>query len=205
MEFVDYYDTMGVAPDAPADEVKRAYRKLARKWHPDVSRESDAEERFKRLGEAWAVLKDPERRAEYDALRAAHAAGGFRPGAGGEGFRPPPDWGANAGFDPGTWQQHAGGDFSDFFEEMFGRRAGARGFGAAGADGAPGGGFALRGEDVESALEIAIEQAYAGAELPLPVHAAANGGGPARGSGSRGGSFRRRWERPVALLRRCRE
>ena len=183
MEFVDYYDTMGVASDAPADEIKRTYRKLARKWHPDVSEEPDAEERFKALGEAWAVLKDSERRAEYDALRAAHASGGFRPGAGGRGgpgdggFRPPPGWGANAGFDPGTWQRDAGGgDFSDFFEEMFGRRAGARGFG--GGPGGPGGasgpagasgGFALRGEDVESALEIAIEQAYAGAELPLTL------------------------------------
>ena len=177
MDFVDYYDTMGVAPDAPADEIKRTYRKLARKWHPDVSDEPDAEERFKALGEAWAVLKDPERRAEYDALRAAHAAGGFRPGAGSGagpgaggdgGFRPPPGWGANAGFDPGTWQEHAGGDFSDFFEEMFGRRAGARGFGG-GAAGGGSGGFALRGEDVESALEITIEQAYAGAELPLAL------------------------------------
>ena len=163
MEFVDYYDTMGVAPEADAGEIKRAYRKLARKWHPDVSDEADAEERFKRLGEAWAVLKDPERRAEYDALRAAHAAGGAR---GPEGFRPPPDWGSGAGIDPGSWQGTGGGDFSDFFEEMFGRRArgGRTGFGSGGD-----GGFAFRGEDVASALEITLEQAYAGVELPLTL------------------------------------
>lgn len=169
MEFVDYYDTMGVAPDAPADEVKRAYRKLARRWHPDVSKENDAEARFKELGEAWTVLKDPERRAEYDALRAAHAAGATRgPGGDGRGggFRPPPDWRSSAGVDPGTWRQDGGADFSDFFEEMFGRRAGGRGAGT-GAGGGPGGGFARRGEDVESAVVITLEQAYAGATLPL--------------------------------------
>ncbi len=156
MEFVDYYDTMGVAPDAPADEIKRAYRKLARQWHPDVSKEDDAEEQFKRLGEAWTVLKDPERRAEYDGLRAAHAAGAAR-GAGGGGFRPPPDWRSSAG--PGDWSPGGGADFSDFFEEMFARRAGGR----AGA----GGGFTMRGEDIESTVAITLEQAHAGATLPL--------------------------------------
>ena len=164
MEFVDYYDTMGVEPDADADEIKRAYRKLARKWHPDVSEEDEAEERFKRLGEAWAVLKDPERRAEYDALRAAHAAGTGGPGGpggmGGGGFRPPPDWRSGAGFESGAWQG-AGGDFSDFFEEMFARRAGGAGPGGGGR------GFAFRGEDVESQLAITLDEAYAGAEHSL--------------------------------------
>ena len=174
MEFVDYYDTMGVAPEADADEIKRAYRKLARKWHPDVSEEPEAEERFKRLGEAWAVLKDPERRAEYDALRAAHAAG-ERAG----GFRPPPDWRSGAGFDGGAWQGAGAGDFSDFFEEMFGRRAGgfgAGGPGGPGGGGRAGGGFALRGEDVSSGLAITLDEAYAGAEhalgLRVPVRRA---------------------------------
>ena len=161
MEFIDYYEVMGVEPDADADAIKRAYRKLARKYHPDVSDAGDAEERFKAIGEAWAVLKDPERRAEYDALRTAHAAGDFA-GAGG-GFRPPPDWRSGAGFESGAWQG-AGGDFSDFFEEMFGRRAAGGGPGS----GAPGGrGFAFRGEDVQSELAITLDEAYAGTEHAL--------------------------------------
>ena len=83
MEFKDYYEVMGVARDASADEIKRAYRRLARKYHPDVSKEKDAEARFKEVGEAYEVLRDPEKRAAYDQL-------GRRPA--GEEFRPPPNW-----------------------------------------------------------------------------------------------------------------
>ena len=83
MEYKDYYQIMGVGRDASADDIKRAYRRLARKYHPDVSKEKDAEARFKEIGEAYEVLRDPEKRAAYDAL------GTRKPG---EDFRPPPDW-----------------------------------------------------------------------------------------------------------------
>ena len=89
MEFKDYYDIMGVARDATQDEIKRAYRKLARKYHPDVSKEKNAEAKFKEVGEAYEVLKDAEKRAAYDQLGANWKQG--------QEFRPPPDW--NTGFE----------------------------------------------------------------------------------------------------------
>jgi curved DNA-binding protein len=112
MEFKDYYKVMGVAREATEAQIKQAYRKLARKYHPDVSKEKDAEARFKEVGEAYEVLKSPEKRAAYDQLGQGHPAG--------EDFRPPPDW--NAGFE----FSGAGGrdsDYSDFFESLFGARA----------------------------------------------------------------------------------
>lgn len=120
MQFKDYYDILGVPPTASADVIKSAYRKLARKYHPDVSKETDAEDRFKSVNEAYDVLKDTEKRQHYDALRAR----GYRPG---EEFRPPPDFG-DVDVDFG-----ADGRLGDFFEAMFGRgggfsgRAGPRG------------------------------------------------------------------------------
>jgi curved DNA-binding protein len=109
MEFKDYYKVMGVARDATEAQIKQAYRKLARKYHPDVSKEKDAEARFKEVGEAYEVLKTPEKRAAYDQLGQGPAAG--------EDFRPPPDWGA--GFE---FSGAGGGDsaYSDFFESLFG-------------------------------------------------------------------------------------
>lgn len=107
MEFKDYYKIMGVARDATQDEIKRAYRTLARKYHPDVSKAPDAEARFKELGEANAVLKDLEKRAAYDQLGSNWQAG--------QDFRPPPDW--NTGFEfSGDGSAGAAGaaDFSDF-------------------------------------------------------------------------------------------
>src|SRR3569623_2101314 len=89
MEYKDYYKILGVGRTATQDEVKRAYRKLARKYHPDVSKEADAEAKFKEVGEAYEVLKDPEKRAAYDQLGANWKAG--------QEFRPPPDW--DAGFE----------------------------------------------------------------------------------------------------------
>ncbi len=112
MEFKDYYKVMGVARDATEAQIKQAYRKLARKYHPDVSKEKDAEARFKEVGEAYEVLKSPEKRAAYDQLGQGRSAG--------EDFRPPPDWGAGFEF------SGAGGrdsDYSDFFESLFGARA----------------------------------------------------------------------------------
>ena len=113
MEFKDYYQTLGVARDAPADEVKKAYRRLARKFHPDVSKEPDAEKRMKEVNEAHEVLSDPEKRAAYDQL-----GKGYQPG---QDFRPPPGW-----------EGRETGEFSDLFSEIFGRR---RGGGAAHAQG----------------------------------------------------------------------
>jgi len=124
VEFKDYYKVMGVARDATEAQIKQAYRKLARKYHPDVSKEKDAEARFKEVGEAYEVLKTPEKRAAYDQL-----GQGPRPG---ENFKPPPDWGAGfefSGAGANSGGSQGGADYSEFFESLFGgaRRAGARG------------------------------------------------------------------------------
>ncbi len=119
MEFKDYYKVMGVARDATDAQIKQAYRKLARKYHPDVSKEPDAEARFKDVGEAYEVLRSPEKRAAYDRL-----GSGPRPG---EEFRPPPDWGSGFEFSGAGPSESA--DYSDFFETLFGRAGGSRGAG----------------------------------------------------------------------------
>ena len=108
MEFKDYYKIMGVSREATQDEIKRAYRKLARKYHPDVSEEQKAEERFKEIGEAYEVLKDPEKRVAYDQLGTRWKAG--------QEFRPPPDWGAGFEFRDGGYGETDAAQFSDFFE-----------------------------------------------------------------------------------------
>lgn len=121
MEFKDYYATLGVEPSAGEAEIKTAYRRLARKYHPDVSKEQGAEEQFKAVNEAYEALRDPQKRAAYDQLRAQ----GYRPG---EEFRPPPHFGGGAqGF---NFEEvfgrggggAAGGGFSDFFESLFARQ-----------------------------------------------------------------------------------
>ena len=117
MKFKDYYETLGVARGATQDEVKHAYRKLARKYHPDVSKDGDAEARFKELGEAYAVLKDPEKRAAYDQMGSQWKTG--------QDFQPPPGWDAGFEFSGADFGAGLGGDYSDFFEALFGRRAGA--------------------------------------------------------------------------------
>lgn len=117
MKFKDYYETLGVPRSATQDEVKHAYRKLARKYHPDVSKDPDAEARFKELGEAYAVLKDPEKRAAYDQMGSQWKTG--------QDFQPPPGWDAGFEFSGADFGAGLGGDYSDFFEALFGRRAGA--------------------------------------------------------------------------------
>lgn len=117
MEFKDYYKVMGVTRDATEAQIKQAYRKLARKYHPDVSKEKDAEARFKAVGEAYEVLKSPEKRAAYDQL-----GQGPRPG---EDFRPPPDWGSGFEFS-GAGPNAGNAEYSDFFESLFGGAGGAR-------------------------------------------------------------------------------
>ncbi len=150
MEYQDYYKLLGVTRDAGADEIKKAYRKLARKYHPDVSKEPDAEAHFKEINEAYEVLKDPEKRQAYDQLGANWKAG--------QDFRPPPGWdgafhgGAGAGFGGGM----GGGGFSDFFESLFGR-----GFQSAG------GAFARKGADQQSDIHVSVEEAYQGGTRAL--------------------------------------
>ena len=160
MEYKDYYQVLGVAKDAPQDEIKRAYRKLARKYHPDVSKESDAEERFKELGEAYEVLKDPEKRAAYDQL-------GVNWKAGQEGFQPPPDWDAGFEFHGGgyTSDQSSAGNYSDFFEQLFGRGAG----GFSSSSGGSRSGFHAPGENSHAKVFIDIEDAYTGASRSLSL------------------------------------
>ena len=152
MEFKDYYQIMGVKRDATQDEIKRSYRKLARKYHPDVSKEADAEVRFKEVGEAYEVLKDPEKRAAYDQLGANWKAG--------QDFRPPPDWDAGFEFHGGGFS--GAGDaaqFSDFFESLFGHDF-ARG-GTSHAD------FHAHGEDAHAKVLIDLDDAYHGATRTL--------------------------------------
>ncbi|MBT8087290.1 MAG: DnaJ domain-containing protein, partial [Gammaproteobacteria bacterium] len=156
MDFKDYYKIMGVARDASEDEIKRAYRKLARKYHPDVSKETDAEARFKDVGEAYAVLRDPEKRAAYDQLGADWKTG--------QEFRPPPDW--NAGFEfSGASGAADAGVFSDFFESLFGRE-----FRPAGGDRMHAG-VRSRGEDHHARILIDLEDAYRGASRNISLRA----------------------------------
>jgi curved DNA-binding protein len=158
MEFKDYYRTMGVKRDATQDEIKRAYRKLTRKYHPDVSKEPDAEVRFKDVGEAYEVLKDPEKRVAYDQLGADLKAG--------QDFRPPPDWDQGFEFHAGGFTDADAGQFSDFFDSLFGRGTFRPGFG---------GDFDARsqrdvhahGEDSYARVLIDLEDAYHGATRTL--------------------------------------
>src|SRR5687768_16439057 len=167
MEYKDYYKIMGVARDASQDDIKRAYRKLARKYHPDVSKEPQAEVRFKELGEAYEVLKDPEKRVAYDQLGTNWKAN--------QEFRPPPDW--NAGFEFFE-RGFPGGDasqYSDFFESLFGRsfRSGGGGYGGAtsdrGAGGRGGASFHVPGEDHYAKIMIDLEDSYAGATRTITL------------------------------------
>lgn len=159
MEFKDYYQTLGVAKDAPADEIKKAFRKQARKYHPDISKEPDAEARMKEVNEAFAVLSDPEKRAAYDQL-----GKDFR---GGQDFHAPPGWDSGfefsgRGFDGGNAAESA--DFSDFFSELFGARMGGAHMGGAhGAQGGRGAHFTARGEDHHAKIMLDLEDAYQGA------------------------------------------
>lgn len=155
MDFKDYYQIMGVKKDASQDEIKRAYRKLARKYHPDVSKEADAEIRFKEVGEAYEALKDPEKRAAYDQLGENWKSG--------QDFNPPPDWDGGFEFSGGDYTGGNASDYSDFFESLFGR-------GFAGAQqGAQHGGYSARGEDHHAKVFIDLEDAYKGATRAISL------------------------------------
>ena len=147
MQFKDYYKIMGVARDATQDEIKRSYRKLARKYHPDVSKEPNAEARFKELGEAYEVLKDAEKRAAYDQLGANYK--------GGQEFRPPPDWNTGFEFSGGGYTGGDAQDYSDFFSSLFGKEFRSGGAGRASPH--------AKGEDHHAKVLIDLEDAYLGA------------------------------------------
>jgi curved DNA-binding protein len=156
MQFKDYYDTLGVEPSAGEAEIKTAYRRLARKYHPDVSKEAGAEEKFKAVNEAYEALRDPQKRAAYDQLRAR----GYRPG---DEVQPPPGgFGGNGqggvDFEEIFAGGGAGGGFSDFFESLFGR----------------GGGFSQRGPqprgDTRAKLAVSLETVYEGGSVRISVN-----------------------------------
>jgi DnaJ-class molecular chaperone len=156
VQFRDYYDVLGVARTATEDEIKSAYRKLARKYHPDVNPgDKSAEEKFKEINEAYEVLSDADKRKKYDELGPNWKAG--------QDFRPPPNWeGVNVEF--GDFGDFFGGGrgasgFSDFFESLFGGRRGPR----------RGAGFAMRGQDVEAEIPLALEEAHRGVKRTITL------------------------------------
>jgi len=156
MKYKDYYEVLGLERTATQDDIKRSYRKLARKYHPDISKHSDAEDRFKELGEAYEVLKDPEKRAAYDRLGSNWQDG--------QDFQPPPNWDEGFEFGGQGDDAFARGNLDDFFEAMFGggRRRHSRG-----------GPSPAVGEDHHAKVVIDLRDAYLGAErsitLQLPV------------------------------------
>jgi len=158
MEYKDYYKILGVERDAKEAEIKTAYRRLARKFHPDVSKEPDAEEKFKEVSEAYDVLKDTEKRQAYDQLGANWKAG--------QSFTPPPGWEdifSGGGF------SHAGSStsgFSDFFESLFGGGFAQGGFGHAG--------FQSQGADQHASISIRLEDAFKGATKMIRLHSGRN-------------------------------
>ena len=156
MEFKDYYQTLGVARDATAEELKKAFRKLARKYHPDISKEANAELRMKEVNEAYAVLSDTEKRAAYDQV-----GSGYQPG---QDFRPPPDWDAGFEFSGHGYSPHEAAGFSDFFSELFGHMGGRpkgtrRGHG----------GFRAQGEDHHAKVLLDLEDAFTGAARQISL------------------------------------
>jgi DnaJ-class molecular chaperone with C-terminal Zn finger domain len=156
MEYKDYYKILGVERGADQESIKRSYRKLARKYHPDVSKEADAEAKFKELNEAYEVLKDPEKRTAYDQLGNNWQAG--------QDFRPPPGWDQGFEFHGGGYTQVDPEQFSDFFESLFGRSrfGGGRGF-------YQGGHGARRGENTHAKILIDVEDSYQGATRTITL------------------------------------
>ncbi|MGZ4959537.1 MAG: DnaJ C-terminal domain-containing protein [Methylomonas sp.] len=155
MQYKDYYQTLGVSRDASQADIKKAFRKLARKYHPDVSKEADAEAKMKELNEANTVLSDPEKRAAYDQL-----GRNYRPG---EEFKPPPNWDAGFEFTSHGFSGAETADFGDFFAELFGRAGRARG--------GPfdNRGFSARGEDHHAKVLLDLEDAFHGATRQISL------------------------------------
>ena len=158
VEFKDYYQVLGVARDAGADDVKKAYRRLARKYHPDVSKEPDAAARMAEVNEAHAVLGDADRRAAYDALGRGHRSG--------ETFTPPPDWDAGFEFTGRGFDEADLGDFSDFFAQLFGARAARAAHG-----GGHGAAFEAAGQAHHAKIVLDLEDAMRGATRQISLRA----------------------------------
>ena len=168
MKFKDYYQILGVSDSATQEEIKRAYRKKARLYHPDVSKEPDAEEKFKSVNEAYEALKDEKRRAEYDQLK-NH---GFR---GGDEFRQPPGWQGDWQFNSGGFGQggRGGSDFSDFFESIFGKSGFNNEFDSSARHRSAGNtGRHSQGDDVRLNVRVSLENAYRGGKTRIKIPAA---------------------------------
>lgn len=163
MEFKDYYATLGVEPSAGDAEIKTAYRRLARKYHPDVSKEAGAEDKFKAINEAYEALRDPAKRKAYDQLKAQ----GFRPG---DEFQAPPNYGGGQGFDfeEVFGNGGAGGGFSDFFESLFAGQRGGRPRGPGAGPGA-GAGPQARG-DTRAKLAVPLEAVHSGDSVRITIN-----------------------------------
>ena len=174
MEYKDYYNALGVEKTATADEIKSAYRKLARKYHPDLNKDKEAEERFKEIGEANDVLSDPEKRAAYDQLGQNYQEG--------QDFNPPPNW--DQGFEFRGRPSGAGAqpeDFSDFFEDLFGKaqrqqsgaqyggQAGSQGFGNQGFGGQQQGEFNAKGQDHHARILIDLDDSFNGSKRQITL------------------------------------
>jgi curved DNA-binding protein len=169
LDYKDYYQTLGVKKDASQEDIQKAYRKLARKFHPDVNKDAQAEVKFKEIGEAYEVLKDPDKRKKYDQFGSNwNRTGG-----------PPPGWegvnfgGQGGGFDFRDFQGGGGAGFSDFFEMLFGgggpggrRRGGAAGFGGPGAGF---GGGPQAGGDAEATISLSVEEAVRGGSREIAI------------------------------------
>ncbi|GIW29420.1 MAG: chaperone protein DnaJ 2 [Meiothermus sp.] len=154
MAYKDYYKILGVSKNATEDEIKKAFKKLARKYHPDVSKEPGAEEKFKEINEAYTVLSDPEKRSYYDTYGTAAGSAGWQ--------GPPPEQGGFGGFTGNV------GDFSDFFQQLFGSRGGFGGFGDL-FEQAPSRGARRVAGDLEAELPLSLEEAYRGGEKTISI------------------------------------